>query len=288
MIDTNNVTFFRVRALGVVFSLMLVLGILSPLEGATTYSVTVTKAGVGTGAVAPSSGTLTWNGNVGTASYAAGTVVVLAATAGAGSTFTSWSGCDSASGSNCGITMTANKNVAVSYSSQSYTYDYTMASSKISALYTQYSSYFGTKSGGVLTGTDGTYFAQWFTNGLGICAWSDGNMYYYNGAAWYSFGVAWKTVIPVPTNFKMGKTSDGFILNWGSVSGATVYYIYWGNDDSVSSGDLNYAGVVQTNTTVYTQTGAVFGDMYYYRIKACDGTGNCSSLSDYMMMEFGL
>jgi hypothetical protein len=68
-----------------------------------TYLLTVTKAGTGSGNVTVSPGTLTWNGNVGTASYNPGTTVTLTATANAGSTFNGWATSCSGSGS-CSVT----------------------------------------------------------------------------------------------------------------------------------------------------------------------------------------
>jgi hypothetical protein len=64
-----------------------------------TYLLTVTKAGTGSGTVTASPGTLTWVGNVGTATYNAGTKVTLTATANEGSTFTGWSASCSGTGS---------------------------------------------------------------------------------------------------------------------------------------------------------------------------------------------
>ncbi|MBF0405675.1 MAG: hypothetical protein HQL00_17155 [Nitrospirae bacterium] len=82
-----------------------------------SYALTVTKSGTGSGTVAASSGTLSWSGNVGTASYTSGTSVVLTATANSGSTFTSWSGCNASSGSTCTVTMTSGKGVTATFTS---------------------------------------------------------------------------------------------------------------------------------------------------------------------------
>ena len=77
--------------------------------------LTVNKAGTGAGNVAPSSGTLAWTDNTGTASYAAGASVTLTATADSGSTFTGWSGaCTNATGT-CALTMDAAKNVTANF-----------------------------------------------------------------------------------------------------------------------------------------------------------------------------
>ncbi|KWT93335.1 S8 family serine peptidase [Candidatus Magnetominusculus xianensis] len=70
----------------------------------------------------------------------------------------------------------------------------TRAGAWINAFYSQYTSFFGTKSGGITTGTDtsGTYYIQFFTNGTGLLAWTDGYVYFYSGGRWNSFGTKWK------------------------------------------------------------------------------------------------
>ncbi|MGD0282599.1 MAG: C10 family peptidase, partial [Dissulfurispiraceae bacterium] len=74
-------------------------------------TLTINKAGSGSGSVTANSGTITWSGSTGTASYISGTSVKLTAAAASGSTFTSWTGCDSTSGKTCTVSMTAAKNV---------------------------------------------------------------------------------------------------------------------------------------------------------------------------------
>ncbi|MBF0459720.1 MAG: hypothetical protein HQK99_17675, partial [Nitrospirae bacterium] len=69
----------------------------------TSYTLTVTKSGTGSGTVTADSGTIAWSGSTGTASYTSGTSVVLTAAAISGSTFASWSGCDSSSGTQCTV-----------------------------------------------------------------------------------------------------------------------------------------------------------------------------------------
>ena len=65
-------------------------------------TLTVNKSGTGTGSISASIGTISWNGNTGTASYNSGTVITLTATHYAGSTFSSWSGgCDISNGNKC-------------------------------------------------------------------------------------------------------------------------------------------------------------------------------------------
>jgi len=85
-----------------------------------TYSLTVTRAGTGSGMVSASTGTLTWAGNTGTAAYPVyGTQVILAAMASPGSTFTGWSGACSGIGS-CTVIMTEARNVTATFMYNSY------------------------------------------------------------------------------------------------------------------------------------------------------------------------
>ncbi|MEO5359415.1 MAG: FG-GAP-like repeat-containing protein [Nitrospirota bacterium] len=82
-------------------------------------TLTVTMSGSGSGTVTPSTGSISWTGNTGTASYGAGTQVVLTAVAASGSTVTSWSGCDTTSGSTCTVTMSTAKTVSVVFTNPS-------------------------------------------------------------------------------------------------------------------------------------------------------------------------
>ncbi|MBF0567290.1 MAG: hypothetical protein HQK95_00340 [Nitrospirae bacterium] len=68
------------------------------------------------------------------------------------------------------------------------------AAAEITAIYNQYSSFFGTPSGSIAAYTSGsaTYYIQWFTNGSAIVAWTDGYIYtYYNGTS-YALAISWK------------------------------------------------------------------------------------------------
>ncbi|MBF0457915.1 MAG: VCBS repeat-containing protein [Nitrospirae bacterium] len=78
-------------------------------------TLTVTMSGTGTGTVTPSTGTLSWSGKTGTASYDNTTQVTLTAAAASGSSFTSWSGCDNTSGSQCTVAMSSSKSVIVTF-----------------------------------------------------------------------------------------------------------------------------------------------------------------------------
>lgn len=80
-----------------------------------TFTLTVTKAGTGSGTVTSSPSGINC-GTTCSASFARGTVVTLTATAASGSTFTGWSGCDSTSGNQCTVTMNASRTVTANFS----------------------------------------------------------------------------------------------------------------------------------------------------------------------------
>ena len=85
-----------------------------------SYTLSVTTAGTGNGTITVNSGTISWSGSTGTASYNSGTSVTLTATPASGSTFTSWSGCDSTSGNTCTVSMTTSKSVTATFGSCTY------------------------------------------------------------------------------------------------------------------------------------------------------------------------
>ncbi|MDD2856666.1 MAG: DUF1566 domain-containing protein, partial [Desulfuromonadaceae bacterium] len=77
--------------------------------------LTILKAGSGSGIVSPDSGTITWSGSTGSASYLKESVVTLTATADNGSSFGGWSGCDSNTPTTCTVTMSAAKSVTATF-----------------------------------------------------------------------------------------------------------------------------------------------------------------------------
>ncbi len=79
-------------------------------------TLTVTKYGSGLGTVTANTGTLSWSGNTGTASYVSGTSLKLSAMADSGSSFTGWTGCDNATGNTCIVSMSAAKPVTATFS----------------------------------------------------------------------------------------------------------------------------------------------------------------------------
>jgi trimeric autotransporter adhesin len=82
---------------------------------ASTFALTVTEAGTGSGSVSSSPAGITCPSTC-SANFTSGTVVTLTATAAAGSTFAGWSGACSGAGT-CSVTMTAAKAVTATFNS---------------------------------------------------------------------------------------------------------------------------------------------------------------------------
>jgi|GEM_PF-1763337 len=92
------------------------------------YSITITKAGTGSGSVTPSVGALTWSGSTGTASYNAGTALTLTATASGDSNFVGWSAPCVASGTGtCTFTTVAANSapIVATFTLKSYSFSVT-------------------------------------------------------------------------------------------------------------------------------------------------------------------
>ncbi len=204
------------------------------VNSSSTYTLSVTESGTGTVTSSPSGINC---GSTCSASYASGTSVTLTAAAGSGSTFSSWSGCDSTNAQYCAVTMSANKSVTATFTS-SGTSDYNAASAEINAIYGQYASFFGTTSGGVLTGTSGSasYYVQWFTNGSALVAWTDGLMYTYYNGTWYALGISWQTSSDLTkATTKINAIYNQYASTFGSETGtiqtgtygSSTYYVQW-------------------------------------------------------------
>ncbi|KJU85003.1 secreted protein containing DUF1566 [Candidatus Magnetobacterium bavaricum] len=78
-------------------------------------NMTISISGTGGGTVTVSPGTITWNGNMGTAGYAPDTTVTLTAQPDMTSILGEWSGCDTVSSNQCTVKMTGNKSVTVTF-----------------------------------------------------------------------------------------------------------------------------------------------------------------------------
>ncbi|WP_420266521.1 hypothetical protein [Candidatus Magnetominusculus dajiuhuensis] len=136
-----------------------------------------------------------------------------------------------------------------------YADDATDASNMISLLYSEYGGITGMASGGLQSGysTDGNpYYAQWFSSGLALLAWSDGYMYFLNGSTAVPLGVIWKTSLVLATamiqavyatnptfygtptgNIQMGTDAGGSYYVLAFVNGTGIY--------AASSGTMYYA-----------------------------------------------
>ncbi|MBF0539076.1 MAG: DUF1566 domain-containing protein, partial [Nitrospirae bacterium] len=84
-------------------------------QAANSVNLTISISGTGGGTVTTSAGTITWNGNRGTASYAPNTTVTLTATPDTISTLGKWSGCDTVSSGQCTVKMTGNRTLTVTF-----------------------------------------------------------------------------------------------------------------------------------------------------------------------------
>jgi uncharacterized repeat protein (TIGR02543 family) len=95
-----------------------VTAIFDPIVNPPRYTLTVLKAGTGTGAV--TGGGISCGATC-SASLASGTAVTLTATADAGSTFAGWTGCDGTAGATCSVTVTADRTVTATFDPVQYT-----------------------------------------------------------------------------------------------------------------------------------------------------------------------
>ena len=87
------------------------------------FTLTVNKAGTGSGTVTSSPAGIDCEATCAAASapYDSGATVTLTAAAAGGSTFASWSGCDTVSGSTCTVTMSAARSVTATFNAQRFT-----------------------------------------------------------------------------------------------------------------------------------------------------------------------
>nr|ADI87729.1 peptidase S8/S53 subtilisin kexin sedolisin [uncultured Nitrospirae bacterium MY3-5B] len=195
----------------------------------TSYTLSVSKTGSGTVTSAPTGISC---GSACTAPYVSGTSVVLTAAAASGYSFSSWTGCDSAIDTQCTVTMSSDKSVSAAFTWS----DYNDAIAKINEIYSLFSTFFGTKSGDVQTGTStyGTFYVQWYVNGTGLLAWTDGYMYYYNNGQWNYTGNRWMSDLSMAAymiNYIYSQYSAFFGTKSGGITTGTAtngtFYVQW-------------------------------------------------------------
>lgn len=118
-----------------------------------------------------------------------------------------------------------------------------------------------------------------------IWSWVPEVTYYYyitavNSAGESDFSIAAKAVDPgielgIPANVTAtAQSSSSINISWGSVSGATGYYIY---RSSTSTG--TYTQVGSSTTTSYTDTELSASTTYHYRVAAYNSNGTSSQSS---------
>ncbi|MBF0608747.1 MAG: DUF1566 domain-containing protein [Candidatus Magnetobacterium sp. LHC-1] len=78
-------------------------------------TLVISISGTGGGTVTASTGTITWSGKTGTATYAPNTTVTLTAQPDMTSILGEWSGCDDVSSNQCTVSMTGNRTVTVTF-----------------------------------------------------------------------------------------------------------------------------------------------------------------------------
>ncbi|WP_420265872.1 InlB B-repeat-containing protein [Candidatus Magnetominusculus dajiuhuensis] len=199
-------------------------------QTSSSYTLSVTKTGNGTITSSPQGISC---GSTCSSSYTSTTSVTLTATADSSSAFSSWTGCDNTSGYQCTITMSSNRSVKTIFTSGSS--DNVTAAAAINEIYNQYTSWFGSTSGDLITGTSGgvTYYVQWFTNGAALVAWTDGYIYTYYNGQWFGLGLTWQTlgkaaaaITAIYNQYAswFGSKSGGIIAG---TSGGATYYAQW-------------------------------------------------------------
>jgi hypothetical protein len=124
----------------------------------TTYPLTVNTNGNGT--VTPSTGSLTWNGTTGTATYYGGTQVTLTAVPATGYAFSGWSGGSCSGVGTCVATINSTSNSATAAFTPSNATTYSISGTVAMAgvgLPGVSMSASGTKSGAVITDSNGNF-----------------------------------------------------------------------------------------------------------------------------------
>jgi Divergent InlB B-repeat domain len=99
------------------------------------FSVTVVRAGTGSGTVTSGDGAINC-GSTCSANFASGAQVTLTASAAAGSTFGGWTGCTSANGATCSVTVSAATTVTATFTANQVTLTVTKGGSGVGTVTT--------------------------------------------------------------------------------------------------------------------------------------------------------
>ncbi|KWT92182.1 virginiamycin B lyase family protein [Candidatus Magnetominusculus xianensis] len=206
--------------------------IVQTVNSGQTGTITVSKTGQGT-VISYQTGINC--GSTCSAGFTDGTYVILTATPASGYDVSGWSGCDYSQLGICGVLVSSSKGdrpVTAAFTNTDYQY----AAAYINYYGALYSTFFGSASGDITSGTDtsGTYYVQWYTNGTALLAWPNGYLYFYYSGAWYSLGVQWRTDLSKAsaainsfylTNYTFFSYPTGSITSGTDVSG--MYFIQW-------------------------------------------------------------
>ncbi len=201
---------------------------ISPAQAITTYALTVSKSGTGSGTVTSSPAGISCGADC-AESYASGTTVTLTATAAAGSTFAGWSGACGGTGT-CTATMSQARNVTATFNTSSQTV----------TLNPQYDNMVMKMSYGRCSTNNNTICTSDFDCqlllGSGVCQFAEENLVYQNatlpvGCNWVydiNFGsqqfTCFQSLVRFNTSSLAGKTIDSATLKLVTSSCGVGYY----------------------------------------------------------------
>lgn len=129
-------------------------------------------------------------------------------------------------------------------------------------------SYYDTTYNTSYTNSSVTSGTRYYYAVKAVCEW-DGEMF-------YSAKSSVKSTIPLTTpQLSVSMSSGAAKLSWGSVKGATKYYIYRCTDGK------NFKYYDSTTKTSYTNSSVTGGNKYYYKVKAIKNVNGADWVSDY-------
>jgi endoglucanase len=233
--------------------------------GGTTFALSVTKNGTGSGTVASSPAGINC-GTTCSTSYNSGTSVTLIATPASGSTFGSWSGACTGTATSCTVSMTAARAVTATFNSPTTTF--ALSVGKLGAgLGTVTSAPAGINCGSTCNANfaSGTSVTLTATTGSGAIFSGWGGACSGTGTCTVSMSQARSVTATfnTATTFALGVTRAG--TGTGTV-GSTPSGINCG-----TSCTANYANNTSVTLTASAATGSTFAGWS----GSCTGTGNC-------------
>jgi endoglucanase len=231
----------------------------------TTFALSVTKSGSGSGTVASSPSGINCGSSC-SASYNSGTSVTLTATAASGSTFGGWSGACSGTATSCTVSMTAARAVTASFnnSSVNYTLSVTKAGSGTGTV--------TSNTGGINCGsTCSASYASGTSVTLTAAAGSGASFAGWSGACsgTSTCTVSMTQARAVTATFNSASTFALGVTRAGTGTGTVT-----SSPSGISCGTsctANYA----TGTSVTLSAAAASGSTFAGWSGSCSGTGSC-------------